>query len=102
MKKLNDPKNQIQEVLFELINRLNINNKTMLLSCNIMSLTKNISLLRAKGIKIKTNSSTALNKYNRKIRVTNYSLADKKAKKEAIAIYKKMQDCQQKILFNDS
>ena len=87
MKKLALPESQMQEILYELINRLSIDRKTMMLSCGVWNLTARISNLRKKGLNIKSDEIKAVNKYGRDISFVHYRLEDKK---EASAIYNEM------------
>ena len=91
MKKIPLPESQMQEVLFELINRLYIDRKTMMLSSDVWNLTARISNLRDKGLKIISNKITSLNKYGREIEFVHYSLENKK---EAVKIYLEMKENQ--------
>lgn len=94
MKKIPLPESQMQEVLYELINRLYIDRRTMMLSCGVWNLTARISNLRDKGLNIKSDEMNASNKYGRKIEFVHYRLEDKK---EAIVIYKEMKANQSTI-----
>lgn len=89
MKAIPQPESQVQEVLFELINRLFIDRKTMMLSCNVYNLTARISNLRSKGLQIVTNEVLSKNKYNREVKFAQYSLENKK---EAVRVYLKMKE----------
>ena len=87
MKKIPLPESQVQEVLFELINRLFIDRRTMMLACAVSNLTAIISILRNKGLNIVSNKINSVNKYNREIKFVQYSLENKK---EAVIIYMEM------------
>lgn len=87
MKRIPLPKSQMQEVLYELIKRLYIDRRTMMLSCNVWNLTARISNLRDKGLKIVSNEIVSFNKYGRTISYVQYSL---QSKKEAVKIYEAM------------
>lgn len=91
MKKIPLPKSQIQEVLFELITRLSIDRKTMMLSGGVWNLTAQISRLRNKGLNIISNVKHSVNKYGREIEFVEYSLEDKK---EAVQTYLQMMENQ--------
>lgn len=91
MKKIPLPESQMQEVLFELINRLYIDRRTMMLSSGVWNLTARISNLRRKGLNIVSNEIKSVNKYKRDISFVQYSLNDKK---EAVKIYFKMKEGQ--------
>lgn len=91
MKKIPLPESQVQEVLYELINRLYIDRRTMMLSSGVWNLTARISNLRTMGCKIISNEVTATNKFNREIKFVQYSLEDKK---EAVALYMKLKENQ--------
>lgn len=91
MKAVPKPESQVQEVLYELINRLFIDRKTMMLSSNVLNLTANISVLRSKGLNIKTNNILSTNKYNREVTFARYSLQNKK---EAVKIYLQLKENQ--------
>jgi hypothetical protein len=81
MKKLPLPKSQTQEVLYELIMRLYIDRKTMMLSCSVLNLTSIISRLRYLGVKIKTEKIEVKNKFGRDVFFARYSLVNKKESK---------------------
>jgi hypothetical protein len=87
MKKIPLPESQIQEVLYELINRLFIDRRTMMLASGVWNLTAVISELRKKGLNIKSNKMSGVNKYGREIDFVHYSLEDKK---EASVVYLQM------------
>ncbi len=87
MKKIPPPESQIQEILFELINRLFVDRKTMMLSSGVLNLTAQISNIRNKGINIASNEVTTTNKFNREVKFVRYSLKDKK---EAVKVYLNM------------
>ena len=87
MKKIALPESQIQEVFFELYNRLFIDRKTMMLSCGVWNLTARISDLRKIGFKIISNEVKSFNKYGREVTFVQYSLENKK---EAVELYQKM------------
>jgi hypothetical protein len=87
MRKLQQPTSQIQEVLFELLQRLYIDRKTMIVSCGVHNLTARISNLRAKGVKIISVPIKVKNKFDRTVVFYQYRLADKK---HAIDIYERM------------
>lgn len=87
MKKLTPPESQIQEVLFNLINRLHIDRRSMMLSCNVWNLPDNIMKLRRKGLNITSTEKTSKNKYGREIKFVHYSLQNKK---EASIVYAEM------------
>jgi hypothetical protein len=93
MKKLQLPESQIQEVLYELINRLSIDRKTMMLSSGVWNLTARIADLRRKGVLVNSNPLVGVNKYGRQIDFVNYSISDKKS---AVIIYERMKDNQRK------
>jgi len=85
MKKLPLPKSQVQEVLYELINRISIDRRTMMLSCGILNLTARISDLRYNGVQINNTEICVFNKFGRVVKYVQYSLQNKK---EAIEYYK--------------
>lgn len=91
MKKIPLPESQVQEVLFELINRLYIDRRTMMLSSGVWNLTARISNLRQKGVKIISNEIKSKNKFNREIKFVQYSLENKK---EAVETYLKLKSNQ--------
>lgn len=91
MKNLQQPESQMQEVLFELINRLYIDRRTMMLSCGVWNLTARIADLRLLGLEIVSNEKTGENKYGREITFVHYSLENKK---EAAKVYNKMKETQ--------
>ena len=94
MKKPPQPESQSQEVIFELLNRLYIDRRTMMLSCNVWNLTARISELRNKGFNIVSNKIKGVNKYGREIEFVQYRLEDKK---EAKALYLEMKETQLKF-----
>ena len=87
MKKIQLPESQTQEVLYELINRLYIDRKTMMLSCGVANLTAQISILSNKGVKITTNEIPFNNKYGRQSTFAQYSLENKK---DAVIVYEEL------------
>ena len=87
MKKIELPESQLQEVLYELINRLNIDRKTIMLSCSVLNLPANILKLRKKGVKIEMLEFNTTNKFGRNVSFGKYRLEDKKS---AVVIYKEM------------
>lgn len=91
MKKIPLPESQIQEVLFELINRLFISRRIMMLSCGVLNLTAIISELRNKGFNIASDQVKSINKYGREASSVRYRLEDKK---EAAKLYKQMKENQ--------
>ena len=91
MRKIPAPESQMQEVLYELINRIAIDRRTMMLSCGVWNLTARISNLRNKGLKIISNKIQSVNKYGREIEFVQYSLEEKK---EAIKTYLEMKENQ--------
>lgn len=91
MKQIRQPESQMQEVLFELINRLYIDRRTMMLSCGVWNLTARIADLRRLGLKIISNEKTGINKYDREITFVHYSLENKK---EAAKVYNQMKETQ--------
>ena len=94
MKKLPQPESQIQEVLFELISRIYIDRRTMMLSCGVWNLTARISDLRNKGLDIVSNKIKGVNKYKREVEFVHYSLNNKK---EAVSIYLLMKENQSNV-----
>lgn len=87
MKAIPQPESQMQEVLYELINRITIDRRTMMLSSGVWNLTARISDLRNKGLRIISNKITSVNKYGREIEFVHYRLEEKK---EAVKIYLRM------------
>lgn len=87
MKKIPPPESQMQEVLYELINRISIDRRTMMLSAGVWNLTARISNLRYKGVNIESRKIISQNKYGREISFVHYYLKDKK---EAVRIYNEM------------
>lgn len=89
MRKLNPPQSQTQEVLFFLINRINIDRRQMMLSCGVLNLPQQIKRLRRRyGLAILLNEVTVENKFGREITFGEYVLQDKK---KAAEIYRNMQ-----------
>lgn len=89
MKNLVQPQSQTQEVLYFLINRINIDRRQMMLSCGVLNLPQQIKRLRQRyGLKIALNEVTVENKFGREINFGLYVLEDKKLASE---IYRKMQ-----------
>jgi len=87
MRNLPLPESQLQEVLFELINRLSIDRRSMMLSSGVWNLTARISELRDRGVNIKSNELKSINKYGREIDFVHYSCEDKM---NAIKIYNEL------------
>lgn len=89
MKRLMKPQSQTEEVLFFLINRMNIDRRQMMLSCGVLNLPQQIKRLRHRyNLTIDLNEVTVKNKFGREIHFGLYILADKK---KASEVYKKMQ-----------
>lgn len=95
MKQLKAPESQIQEVLHELYNRLVIDRKTMMLSCNVLNLPDCIFRLRKKGVKIISNEVAVLNQFGREVKFVQYSLQNKG---EAAKIYETLKANQSKTV----
>lgn len=88
MNKPDKPQSQIQEVLFCLITRINIDRKSMMLAADVYNLPNQLMRLKNRyGIKLYIHQIRAFNKYGETITQTKWSLLEKK---EARAIYKKM------------
>lgn len=88
MLKPEKPNNQIQEILYCLITRINIERRQMMLAAECYNLPNQIMRLKNRyGIQIKLHKEYAFNKYGEKIILTKYSLLEAK---EAREIYKKM------------
>lgn len=95
MKTPNEPENQIQEVLYYLIKRISIDRRQMILSAGVLNLPDNIMKLRREhGLTIDLKMIEVTNKFERKVSYGQYTLLNKK---EAAAIYKKMQDKQKTL-----
>lgn len=89
MKKPNPPQSQIQEVLFCLLTRINIDRRQMMLSNYVLDLPKQIERLRNKyGLKIDLEEIVKINKYDREVRYGKYILKNKILARET---YKQMQ-----------
>ena len=89
MKKLNPPQTQTQEVLFFLIERINIDRRQMMLSCSVLNLPDQIMRLRTRyGLKITLTEVKTVNKFGREVSFGKYSIEDKK---DASDVYRKMQ-----------
>lgn len=95
-----DPRTQIQEVFLQLINKRSIDQKTMVITCDVLNLPDCIMKLRKiKGLKIETVNYTYINKYKREISTCKYKLSIPKS--EAKIIYKNIIDrYAQTSLFN--
>ena len=93
MKKIPLPESQTQEVLFELIKRLSIDRKTMMLSCGVANLTAQISKLKNKGVKIETIEVPFKNKYGRESTFAQYKL---ECKSDAVKVYHDLKANQRK------
>lgn len=93
MKNLPLPESQLQEVLYELINRFTIDRRSMMLSANIWNLPARILDLRNHGVSIESNICTGTNKYGREIEYVTYSLINKA---EARDIYLRLKENQSK------
>ncbi len=89
-RKLNPPQCQVQEVLYELITRLQIDRRIMMLSCNIWNLPARILDLRKRGLIIKAETHKGFNKYKREVQYVTYSLSVEE-KKKAIEYYGMLQ-----------
>lgn len=77
MRKVPPPQSQIQEVLYELLNRLHIDRQSMMLSCGIFNLPARILDLRNKGVSIISNKVQTVNKFGREIEFIRYSIPNK-------------------------
>lgn len=89
MKIIPQPQSQIQEVLFELINRISIDRRQMMISCSVLNLPDQILNLRSRhGLTIELTKTKTENKFGREIEFGKYSL---KNKKEAKKVYAKIQ-----------
>lgn len=87
-KNLPKPTSQIQEVLYELIQRFSIDRRGMMFHCGVYNLTAQISELRLiHRVKIYPEEITRINKYSRKVKYVRYKLKDKN---QAIQIYLQM------------
>lgn len=87
--RLPSPKKQIEEVLYYLIKRHNINRRQMMLDTGILNLTARISDLRNKyNINIECSMLPIKNKFGRSIK---YGLFRLQNKEEGIELYKKIQ-----------
>lgn len=92
MKKIPQPQSQRQEVLYELIKRINIDRRQMMLSCGVLNLPDQIMHLRNRyGLKINLTKLKTKNKFDREVEFGQYTLTEKK---EASKIYLKMQQDQ--------
>lgn len=87
-KNLTPPTSQKTEVLHELLTRFNIDRRSMMISCGVLNLTANISLLRELGVPIESNKVFTKNKFGREVWFTRYECTDKK---QARAVYDKLQ-----------
>ena len=88
MKNPEKPKSQIQEILYCLITRINIDRKSMMLASDVYNLPNQLMRLKNRyGIKLVKHQIKAFNKYGETITQTKWSLLEKK---EARAIYNKM------------
>lgn len=84
------PKKQIEEVLYYLIKRHNINRKQMMLDTGVLNVTARIADLRNRYfLDIVCNQVSVKNKFGRKIEFGYWSLSDKA---EGLKIYKKLQN----------
>lgn len=89
MKPIPNPQSQIQEVLFELIKRINIDRRQMMLSCGVLNLPDQIMKLRRRhNLTIELSKVKTENKFGREIEFGRYTL---KNKKEASVTYLKIQ-----------
>lgn len=92
MKKIPQPQSQRQEVLYELIKRINIDRRQMMLSCGVLNLPDQIMHLRNRyGLKINLTKLKTENKFGREVEFGQYTLTEKK---EASKIYLKIQQDQ--------
>lgn len=89
MKKIPNPQSQIQEVLYELIKRINIDRRQMMISCGVLNLPDQIMKLRRKhNLTINLTKVKTENKFGREVEFGQYTL---KNKKEASKVYHKIQ-----------
>ena len=89
MKKIPEPQTQIQEVLYSLIKRINIDRRQMMITYGVLNLPDQIMKLRKKyRLTIELSKIKTRNKFNREVEFGQYSL---KHKKEASKVYLTMQ-----------
>ena len=87
---LSKPRNQIAEVLFELITKETITRKSILESCGILNVTARIADLRIHFfIDVKCQEIETTNKHGRKITYGKWYLSEK-AKENIIDKYEKI------------
>jgi len=90
MKRLRKPKSQIEEVLYFLYNRKNIDVVQMAISCSVSDLRKQISILRNKyQVPIASNRIRQFNKFGNIVTLCEYSIIDKKI---GYTVYSKIQE----------
>ena len=89
MKKINKPESQLQEVLYYLIKRLNVDRRQMMLSVGILNLPELIRILRHRyGLNIALSEIKTVNKFGRETTYGKYSISNKI---EARNLYNKLQ-----------
>lgn len=87
MRKLKAPESQQQEVLHELLTRLTIDRRLVMLSCGVLNLPDAIMKLKKKGVQIITERVETVNKFGRSVSFGKYRVINKK---EAIEVYNSM------------
>ena len=90
IKNLPKPTKQIEEVLYYLLKRHNINRMQMMLDTGVLNITARIADLRNRYfLDIVCNQVSVKNKFGRKVEFGYWSLSDKA---EGLKIYKKLQN----------
>lgn len=82
------PKNQVQEILYELLCNPQITRQAIMRSCGCLNLTARIADIRALNIAVKCVKREASNKFGRAISYGMWTIQNKKAAK---AVYLQLQ-----------
>lgn len=86
---INKPQSQLQEVLYYLIKRMNVDRRQMMLSVGVLNLPELIRRLRHNyGLNIALSEIKTVNKFGRSTTYGKYSIEDKI---EARELYNKLQ-----------
>lgn len=80
--KLQPPKNQTSEVLYELLTNACINRRDILINTGILNVTARISDIRRYGVVVECKMIEVLNKHKRKVKFGQWSVVDNKKNRE--------------------
>lgn len=83
--KIRQPESQIQEVLYELLTKVEIDRRSVMFTLNIWNLPARICNLRHRGVVIESRVFKGVNKYGNNISFVHYRL---KNRAQALSIYK--------------